>query len=95
MGKMGGMTVVILFVLAVATLTTNRKDMVAPANGFSNLNPTKISFKMAATSPLALVSRSSPGNCSKVPVYIFTWLIGYSALPDPSQHSHCGLFSCS
>jgi nucleobase:cation symporter-1, NCS1 family len=86
LGKMGGGTVIIaLVVLAVATLTTNlAANVVAPANGFSNINPEKISFKMGGyiTAGVGLVIfpwkllESTQG-------YIFTWLIGYSALLGP------------
>ena len=84
--KMGGTAAVLaLFVLAIATLTTNlAANVVAPANGFSNLSPSKISFKMGGymTAGLGLVIfpwklvASSDG-------YIFTWLVGYSALLGP------------
>jgi len=85
-GKMGGLGVVVaLFALVVATLTTNlAANVVAPAYGFSNLNPKKISFKMGgyitagigiAIMPWKLLE-SSGG-------FIFVWLIGYSALLGP------------
>ncbi|HEC00714.1 MAG TPA: nitrate reductase [Sphingomonadales bacterium] len=85
-GRMGGMGVVVaLAALIVATLTTNlAANVVAPAYGFSNLNPQKISFKMGgyitagvgiAIFPWKLLE-SSGG-------YLFTWLIGYSALLGP------------
>jgi len=86
LGKMGGFAVVIaLFALAVATLTTNlAANVVAPANGFSNINPKKISFKMGGyiTAGLGIAMfpwklLESAGN------YIFIWLIGYSALLGP------------
>lgn len=86
LGRMGGSAVVVaLFVLAIATLTTNlAANVVAPANGFSNLSPSKISFKMGGymTAGLGLVMfpwklLESAGN------YIFVWLIGYSALLGP------------
>ncbi len=86
LGKMGGMTVVIaLLVLAVATLTTNlAANVVAPANGFSNISPERISFRTGGyiTAGLGIVMfpwklLESAGN------YIFTWLIGYSALLGP------------
>ncbi|MCA9540198.1 MAG: NCS1 family nucleobase:cation symporter-1 [Myxococcales bacterium] len=86
MGRMGGMTVVVaLFVLAVATLTTNlAANVVAPANGFSNISPKNISFRAGGfiTAGLGIaifpwkLLESSGG-------YIFTWLIGYSALLGP------------
>lgn len=84
--KMGGTAAVLaLFVLAVATLTTNlAANVVAPANGFSNINPKRISFKMGGyiTAGLGLVIFpwkliASTGG------YIFTWLVGYSALLGP------------
>ena len=86
LGKMGGWAVVVaLFALVIATLTTNlAANVVAPANGFSNINPKKISFKMGGyiTAGLGVamfpwkILESSGG-------YIFTWLIGYSALLGP------------
>ena len=81
----GGAAVVALFVLAIATLTTNlAANVVAPANGFSNISPSKISFKMGGyiTAGLGLVIfpwklvASTQG-------YIFIWLVGYSALLGP------------
>ena len=85
-GKMGGIGVVVaLMALIIATLTTNlAANVVAPAYGFSNLNPKKISFKMGgyitagigiAIMPWKLLE-SSGG-------YIFVWLVGYSALLGP------------
>ena len=84
--RMGGMGVVVaLGALIVATLTTNMAaNVVAPAYGFSNLNPRKISFTLGgyitagigiAIFPWKLLE-SSGG-------YLFTWLIGYSALLGP------------
>ncbi len=85
-GRMGGLGVVVaLAALVVATLTTNlAANVVAPAYGFSNLSPSKVSFKMGgyitagigiAIFPWKLIE-SSGG-------YIFTWLVGYSALLGP------------
>ncbi len=85
-GKMGGLGVIVaLLALVVATLTTNlAANVVAPAYGFSNLNPKKISFRMGgyitagigiAIMPWKLLE-SSDG-------YIFVWLVGYSALLGP------------
>jgi len=86
LGRMGGFAVIIaLLALIVATLTTNlAANVVAPSNGFSNLAPKRISFKMGGyiTAGLGLVMfpwkliESSQG-------YIFTWLVGYSALLGP------------
>lgn len=74
-----------LLALIVATLTTNiAANIVSPANDFSNLSPSRISFKMGGIIagvlgifflPWKLVA--DPGG------YIFKWLIGYSALLGP------------
>lgn len=86
LGRMGGFTVALaLFALIIATLTTNlAANVVAPANGFTNLAPKRISFKMGGylTAGLGLVMfpwkilESTEG-------YVFTWLVGYSALLGP------------
>jgi len=79
-------TVVLSLVsLSIATLTTNiAANVVSPANDFSNLRPTLISFKTGGliTAVIGLVIMpwrllSDLGN------YIFVWLIGYSALLGP------------
>lgn len=86
LGRMGGAGVIVaLFALVVATLTTNlAANVVAPSNGFSNIAPKRISFKMGGyiTAGLGLVMfpwklLENTGG------YIFTWLIGYSALLGP------------
>lgn len=74
-----------LLALIIATLTTNiAANIVSPANDFSNLSPSRISFKMGGILagilgilllPWKLVA--DPGG------YIFKWLIGYSALLGP------------
>ncbi|MCA9602510.1 MAG: NCS1 family nucleobase:cation symporter-1, partial [Myxococcales bacterium] len=78
LGKMGGFaSILALFALAIATLTTNlAANVVAPAIGFSNLNPKRISFRAGGylTAGLGLVMfpwmvLESTGG------YIFTWLI--------------------
>ena len=87
LGKMGGgfSVVVSLFALSIATLSTNiAANVVSPANAMINVNPQKISFRMGGyvTAGLGIamfpwkVLESSQG-------YIFTWLIGYSALLGP------------
>ena len=86
LGKMGGVSVVIaLFALAVATLTTNlAANVVAPANGFANINPSKISFKMGGYITAGLGIAIFPWKLlESTGGYIFTWLIGYSALLGP------------
>ena len=86
LGRMGGVTVIIaLFALVVATLTTNlAANVVAPANGFSNIAPGKISFKMGGYITAGLGVAIFPWKLlSSTHGYIFTWLIGYSALLGP------------
>jgi NCS1 family nucleobase:cation symporter-1 len=71
--------------LSVATLSTNlAANVVSPANDFSNLSPHRISARAggvitavigAVILPWKLIE-SSKG-------YIFTWLVGYSALLGP------------
>lgn len=87
LGRIGGPVTVLLSMVAlsVATLTTNlAANVVSPANDFSNLSPRHISFRTGglitafagiAMMPWKLLA-SSQG-------YIFTWLIGYSALLGP------------
>ena len=86
LGEMGGATVIVaLFVLAVATLTTNlAANVVAPANGFSNIAPSKISFKVGGYITAAVGVLIFPWNLwENSQNYVFTWLIGYSALLGP------------
>jgi NCS1 family nucleobase:cation symporter-1 len=86
LGRMGGLSIVVsLLVLAVATLTTNlAANVVAPANGFSNINPRKISFKMGGYITAGLGVAMFPWKLLETAGnYIFTWLIGYSALLGP------------
>jgi NCS1 family nucleobase:cation symporter-1 len=69
----------------IATISTNAAaNVVGPANSFSNLWPRKINFKRGGyiTGVIGIVMMpwkllSDPSG------YIFTWLIGYSALLGP------------
>jgi NCS1 family nucleobase:cation symporter-1 len=84
--RMGGFAVVIaLIALVIATLTTNlAANMVAPANGFANLSPGKISFRMGGYITAGLGIAIMPWKLlATTGAYIFTWLIGYSALLGP------------
>ena len=84
--RMGGVGVVIaLIALVIATLTTNlAANVVAPANGFSNLHPRAISFKMGGYITAAIGIAMFPWKLLETAgTYIFTWLIGYSALLGP------------
>ena len=85
-GKMGGIGVVVaLMALVVATLTTNlAANVVAPAYGFSNLNPKKISFKMGGYITAGIGIAIFPWKLLETAGgYLFVWLIGYSALLGP------------
>ena len=84
LGKFKNPIVVLLAMLALtlATLSTNlAANVVSPAVGFSNLAPKRISFKVGAliTGVIGIVIQ--PWKLVADPTgYIFTWLIGYSAL---------------
>lgn len=85
-GRMGGFGVVVaLAALVVATLTTNlAANTVAPAYGFSNLNPKKISFTMGGYITAGIGIAIFPWKLLETAGgYLFVWLIGYSALLGP------------
>jgi len=71
--------------LFFATLTTNlAANIVAPANAFSNLAPKKISFRTGGLITGLIGILMMPWKLVNDPKgYIFTWLIGYSALLGP------------
>jgi len=74
-----------MIAVIIATISTNAAaNVVGPANAFSNMMPSKIDFKRGGyitgiigilIMPWKLIA--DPGG------YIFTWLIGYSALLGP------------
>ncbi len=68
--------------LTVATLTTNiAANVVSPANDFSNLWPRRISFKRGGLITGVIGILIMPWKLyTDLAQYIFTWLIGYSAL---------------
>jgi NCS1 family nucleobase:cation symporter-1 len=86
-GRIGGgpLVLISLFALSVATLSTNlAANVVSPANAILNLAPRRATFRAGAyiTAGTALVILpwkliDTTGG------YIFTWLIGYSALLGP------------
>lgn len=77
--------VIALFTLAVATLSTNiAANVVSPANDFSNLAPRLISFRTGGIITGVVGILMFPWKLYADPSgYIFTWLIGYSALLGP------------
>lgn len=87
MAKVGGLVVVIvaMIALSVATLSTNiAANVVSPANDISNLAPNKISFKIGGYITAVVGIIIMPWKLYADPSgYIFTWLIGYSALLGP------------
>ncbi len=85
-GRMGGFAVIIaLASLVIATLTTNlAANVVAPAYGFSNIAPSKISYKQGGYITAAIGIAIFPWRLVEdAGAYIFTWLVGYSALLGP------------
>jgi len=84
--RMGGLGVIVaLSALVLATLTTNlAANVVAPAYGFSNLSPHKISFKMGGYITAGIGIAIFPWKLLETSGgYLFVWLIGYSALLGP------------
>lgn len=77
--------VVALLALSIATLSTNiAANVVSPANDFANLFPRHISFKMGGVITAVIGVFMMPWKLLADPSgYIFTWLIGYSALLGP------------
>ena len=85
-GKMGGATAIVgLVFLLLATLTTNlAANVVAPANGFSNIAPKRISFKMGGFITAGLGIAIMPWKLlESAGSYLFIWLVGYSSLLGP------------
>ena len=86
-GELGSTTAVVISLIAItiATLSTNiAANVVSPANGFSNLNPQKISFRTGAIITCIIGIVIMPWRLyNDLGDYIFTWLIGYSALLGP------------
>lgn len=80
-----GLMIVSMFALTLATLTTNlAANVVAPATAFSNFLPRVISLRVGGviTGIIGILMR--PWELIADPSgYIFTWLIGYSALLGP------------
>jgi len=85
-GKMGGAAAIIgLVFLLLATLTTNlAANVVAPANGFSNIAPRRISFKTGGYITAGLGIAIMPWKLlESAGSYLFVWLVGYSSLLGP------------
>jgi NCS1 family nucleobase:cation symporter-1 len=86
-GKIGGgFTVVLsLLALAVATLSTNiAANVVSPANALINAAPQKVGFRLGGFITAGIGVAILPWKLIETTGgYIFTWLVGYSALLGP------------
>jgi NCS1 family nucleobase:cation symporter-1 len=74
-----------LFAVAVATLTTNvAANVVAPANGFANLWPQKMTFARGGIVTGLIGILMMPWKLLEdYGTYIFGWLVGYSGFLGP------------
>ena len=74
--------IVSLVALCIATLATNiAANVVSPANDFANLSPKTISFRTGGFITGVIGILIQPWRLVADPSgYIFTWLVGYSAL---------------
>jgi len=77
--------IVAMVALCIATLATNiAANVVSPANDFAHLAPRKISFRTGGLITGVIGIVMMPWKLVADPTgYIFTWLIGYSALLGP------------
>jgi NCS1 family nucleobase:cation symporter-1 len=77
--------VIAMIALCVATLATNiAANVVSPANDFAHLAPKKISFRTGGLITGVIGIVMMPWKLVADPSgYIFTWLVGYSALLGP------------
>ncbi|MEO5915798.1 MAG: NCS1 family nucleobase:cation symporter-1 [Luteolibacter sp.] len=77
--------VVSMLAICVATLATNiAANVVSPANDFANVAPKKISFRTGGFITGIIGVLMMPWKLLALPSgYIFTWLVGYSALLGP------------
>ena len=87
LGRMGGgfAVVVSLLALTVATVSTNlAANVVSPANALINVAPRLVSFRIGAMITAGIGVAIFPWKLiESTEGYIFTWLIGYSALLGP------------
>lgn len=77
--------VVAMIALCIATLATNiAANVVSPANDFAQLAPRKITFRIGGLITGIIGILMMPWKLLADPSgYIFTWLVGYSALLGP------------
>lgn len=74
-----------MIAIAISTLATNiAANIVSPANDFSNLSPSRISFRTGGYITGIIGILIFPWKLVADPSgYIFTWLVGYSSLLGP------------
>lgn len=74
-----------MLAIAISTLATNiAANIVSPANDFSNLAPNKINFRTGGYITGVIGILIFPWKLVADPTgYIYTWLVGYSALLGP------------
>jgi NCS1 family nucleobase:cation symporter-1 len=77
--------VLAMLALCIATLATNiAANVVSPANDFAHLAPSKISFRIGGLITGLIGIAMMPWKLVADPSgYVFTWLLGYSALLGP------------
>jgi NCS1 family nucleobase:cation symporter-1 len=77
--------IIAMLALCIATLATNiAANVVSPANDFAHLAPQKISFRVGGFITGIIGVLIMPWRLIALPEsYIFTWLVGYSALLGP------------
>ncbi len=77
--------IVAMFALCLATLATNiAANVVGPANDFAHVSPRNISFRTGGLITGAIGVLIMPWKLVADPSgFIFTWLVGYSALLGP------------
>jgi NCS1 family nucleobase:cation symporter-1 len=77
--------VIAMLALCLATLATNiAANVVSPANDFAHLSPRNISFRTGGFITALIGMLIMPWKLVADPSgYIFTWLVGYSALLGP------------
>lgn len=84
--RMSGAAVLIaLIILLIDTVSVNlAANLVGPAYDFSALNPRRISYKVGGYITVGIAIAIMPWKIlESTQGYIFTWLIGYSALLGP------------
>jgi NCS1 family nucleobase:cation symporter-1 len=77
-----GVLIIAMIIIVLAQITTNMAaNVVAPSNDFSNLYPTKISFRTGGVITAVIGILMFPWAIyENAGQYIFTWLVGYGSL---------------